>query len=328
MISFPRCGRTVSAQRAAAVLDWSRCVTDRAFSSCSATSATYRICADGASNRVFDHFKSSSAEQQASLQPHAIIGDLDSMRDEVKQHFETNEQVYMRRDVGQDNTDLEKSIDFVMENLLQAAAAASETEEKHAPVSAPSASVEAITAGAVTQWRSTLVTAQRAALQSKLSAVKGEVPLLVYPAFGGRFDQQMSHVHVALKHALKQQKHSSPLGLTHPLHLLSSGNFVRVLLPNLHHSISLHSSLEAPGHHCGLWPVGADAHDVTTSGLEWNLTHQGMSWGGGIISTSNLLPRKKGDAEGEEPRVVTVKSDVPLVWWTEVQYKGTWKAHH
>lgn len=293
------------------------------------------------------------------------------MRARVKEHFDRDPNVYLRRDSGQDNTDLEKCIDFVMDQLFlpqppqeaspPAAATATATD---VPASAtPTAAVleSASTdgdgdGGRITQWHASIIASQRAALQATLSAMAAaaagstganasasgqSIPLVVYPAFGGRFDQQMSHVHIALKHAIKeqeqhqqlqlqQQQRSSPLlRLSHPLHLLSAGNFARVLLAHHRHVVGLHPTLEAPGRHCGLWPVGADAREVTTRGLTWNLDRHPMAWGSGIISTSNLIPQPDATPPTSDSatattattkgQVVEVQSDVPLVWWTEVE---------
>jgi hypothetical protein len=52
--------------------------------------------------------------------PDAIIGDLDSLPPRVMAYYRSHPSVYMRRVSGQDNTDLEKCIDFISAKLRSA----------------------------------------------------------------------------------------------------------------------------------------------------------------------------------------------------------------
>eukprot|EP01105_Mastigella_eilhardi_P020662 TRINITY_DN4937_c0_g1_i3.p1 TRINITY_DN4937_c0_g1~~TRINITY_DN4937_c0_g1_i3.p1 ORF type:complete len:189 (-),score=31.73 TRINITY_DN4937_c0_g1_i3:10-576(-) len=51
--------------------------------------ATLRVCADGGSNRVYDHFMQSGCDEgsEPQLPPHFIVGDLDSARVATLSHF-------------------------------------------------------------------------------------------------------------------------------------------------------------------------------------------------------------------------------------------------
>jgi thiamine pyrophosphokinase len=157
------------------------------------------------------------------------------------------------------------------------------------------------------------------------------LPVLLYPSFGGRFDQQ-----TAILNALARHAHALPHAV-----MLSEGNLARVLMPTtpaaipaaadpaaaaataaaapavapvvpLHHRLLVHPCLEQ-GHHCGLFPLSSPASRVSTSGLQWNLSDQSLAWGpGGLLSTSNRILR------GEE--VVTVRTDAALVWTSEIKH--------
>lgn len=78
---------------------------------------TVRICADGGSNRWHDAFSGASAENEAerrAFKPDHIIGDLDSARKEVLDLYRSlgTQVTYV---ASQDNSDLEKSLDLIIE---------------------------------------------------------------------------------------------------------------------------------------------------------------------------------------------------------------------
>ncbi|GIZ36942.1 hypothetical protein CKM354_000040700 [Cercospora kikuchii] len=83
--------------------------------------ASYRLCADGGANRVHDllrkHYPSSDWTRalQHAL-PSAIHGDLDSIRDEVRQEYEKLN-VAITHDPDQYSTDFGKAINKVVANL-------------------------------------------------------------------------------------------------------------------------------------------------------------------------------------------------------------------
>ncbi|KCV68624.1 hypothetical protein H696_04915 [Fonticula alba] len=66
------------------------------------------VCADGAANRLFDHF-STSPEDQARFVPDIITGDLDSIRAEVRDYYATRGSHVVLMS-GQDDTDLDKAL--------------------------------------------------------------------------------------------------------------------------------------------------------------------------------------------------------------------------
>ncbi|GFZ44706.1 hypothetical protein JCM24511_02430, partial [Saitozyma sp. JCM 24511] len=76
----------------------------RAWRSC-----TFRICADGGANRLYDLL---DAEHRASFLPNAIKGDLDSLRPEVRTYY-ASKGVSVKEDSDQNSTDLMKCMDEV-----------------------------------------------------------------------------------------------------------------------------------------------------------------------------------------------------------------------
>ena len=90
--------------------------------------ATIFICADGGTNRLFDSFTESERylsiwkpylsitfHYRCKILPHIIIGDMDSIRPEVKEYYEEKGvKIFYNKD--QDTTDLEKCVYYVFEN--------------------------------------------------------------------------------------------------------------------------------------------------------------------------------------------------------------------
>ena len=69
------------------------------------------VCADGGSNQLFDKFIEYK-ERESTYVPSAIIGDLDSIRDDV-QAFYKSKGTLIKYVNNQDNTDFEKVLDFL-----------------------------------------------------------------------------------------------------------------------------------------------------------------------------------------------------------------------
>lgn len=66
-----------------------------------------RICADGGANRLFDALKTD--EERLKFLPDVIVGDFDSLRDNVRQWYEEHG-VMVKHDKSQDTTDFMKAV--------------------------------------------------------------------------------------------------------------------------------------------------------------------------------------------------------------------------
>jgi len=207
--------------------------------------------------------------------PSVILGDLDSVRPEVMSYYR-DQGVPVLKDLDQDCTDLDKCLNYVRQFQI---------ESKDPTLSSSSSNSSHI---------STSSSSAPSSPSSTLSAV------IIYSAFGGRFDQMIGAIQSLYLHT------GGDLGR---VVLLSEGNMAELLLPG-RHVIYCHPQLEGIGSHCGLLPVGGAARSVSTTGLKWNLDGQSMRFGG-LVSSSNII-----DAE-----VVTVETTEPLLWTTECSTK-------
>eukprot|EP01105_Mastigella_eilhardi_P020663 TRINITY_DN4937_c0_g1_i4.p1 TRINITY_DN4937_c0_g1~~TRINITY_DN4937_c0_g1_i4.p1 ORF type:complete len:294 (-),score=69.69 TRINITY_DN4937_c0_g1_i4:294-1175(-) len=83
--------------------------------------ATLRVCADGGSNRVYDHFMQSGCDEgsEPQLPPHFIVGDLDSARVATLSHFRGlgTEVIH---DPDQDSDDITKALRLTLDKFYAA----------------------------------------------------------------------------------------------------------------------------------------------------------------------------------------------------------------
>ncbi|KAG0589818.1 hypothetical protein M758_1G047000 [Ceratodon purpureus] len=126
---------------------------------------------------------------------------------------------------------------------------------------------------------------------------KTQIKVLVVGALGGRFDHEAANINVLWTFANSMR-----------IVLLSEESTLTLLPTGYVHEIQVDPSFEGP--HCGLVPIGAPSLSTTTTGLHWNLDQTPMSFGS-LISTCNIL----------DSDVVTVVSDVHLLWTTELRYE-------
>ncbi|XP_020811277.1 thiamin pyrophosphokinase 1 [Drosophila serrata] len=116
--------------------------------------------------------------------------------------------------------------------------------------------------------------------------------VVVFHDTSGRLD----HVMANLNTLYKSQKDNCNV-------FLLSGDSVTWLLRPGKHTIKIPVDLVTSQRWCSLMPVGASAHNVTTTGLKWNLYHTQMEFGG-MVSTSNTYSTE----------FVQVETDANLIW--------------
>ena len=216
--------------------------------------ASYIACADGGANRLHD-------ETQGQVVPNVIIGDLDSLRTDVKRYYETkSDKTKVIQVIDQDRHDLDKTLQHIHDNR---------------------------------EYIITATTSTKTATTTTSNVDNQKIYLLVLGALGGRFDHDMANINTLFKWT----KHFDSLIL------LSEENMVQLLEPGRHEIIP-DRNLEGPT--CGLIPIGFPVQNISTSGLKWNLTKQGLTFGG-LVSTSNRIVDEK---------IIVDTPDGHLLWTT------------
>jgi len=231
-------------------------------------SATLRVAADGAANRLYDAVVAgadgaAAAEAGAApspaaraalaaLLPDAVCGDWDSIAPAPEAFYRASGCAMLAAPDDQDSTDLVKCL--------------------------------------------------REVARRQAAAGGARFRVVVFGAFGGRFDHEAQNLNCLYTWA----------GAFASL-LLLSGDTVASLLPRGASAVRVAAPFEGPT--CGLVPLGG-ACELTTRGLRWDVAAWRSEFGG-AISTSNAAD---GCAEERAAGAVVVRVDAsaPVVWTLEV----------
>ena len=123
--------------------------------------------------------------------------------------------------------------------------------------------------------------------------------MVVFGAFGGRFDQEIANCNTLYTYKDKFES----------IVLLGGGNSATLLEGGKHleHRIRMVPGKEGPG--CALLPLGSPVDSADSTGLKWNLTNHALAIGG-LVSSSN---RAEVDQDGKMAEVV-VRASSHLLW--------------
>ncbi|KAF9951646.1 cAMP-dependent protein kinase subunit [Mortierella alpina] len=230
--------------------------------------ATYRFCADGGANRLYDLLETD--EERTKYLPDYIRGDLDSLRDNVKAY-------YMSQGVPVERVDNEYSTDF-----MKCIELVRERDPTFTETTVTFSSAAANAAPAVTD---PLHCSQEERRIRNLAVV-------AIGGMGGRFDQTMSSIHHL--YIMYRERHAT---------LVSDESIVVLLGPGTH---EITCNLEIEGPTCGIIPVGSPETVITTNGLKWDVENWKTAFGT-QLSTSNELASSKVTIHTNAPVVWTTE---------------------
>ena len=219
------------------------------------STSSLRICADGGANRLKDYLESTGVK---GMMPDRIVGDLDSLKDEVRQFF-ADQDVDIIQNPCQDTNDLDKAISSCQDqNVIDR--------------------------------------------------------ILIYGAFGGRFDQEMASFQALYKWGIKYN-YKLYLYCEDTFAFLVPGNnkacTIQLQQQSLEHSAKEKVIKICEGPTCGLIPLGGACDSVTTKGLKWDLTNQCTKFGE-LLSTSNRIV----DVDNAQ---IYITSSHPIVFTAEIR---------
>jgi len=269
------------------------------------------ICADGGANRLYDGLQALGPSMVSKCVPTFIKGDLDSLRPDVERFYRSSK-CRVVRDPDQDTNDLEKCLQLVQDLC-----------EGKQPTGDEDAAENADGVHCFPQ------------LQNK----QHSITVVVFGAFGGRFDQQIATLHAlylyadyfdrivllgdgncatllhpGARHDGTMRRQTEPKeSLNAALSVLPSSSPSPAAVisetveqsPNdmITHTLCLIPAVEGPS--CSLLPVGSRCDMVSTTGLKWNLASQPLALGE-LISTSNRVVGNEGKASGDDDATTSV----------------------
>ena len=140
--------------------------------------------------------------------------------------------------------------------------------------------------------------------------------VIVYGAFGGRFDQEMGCIQALYKWSARFQYRMvlfdditsaflMPAGVRNEIRIPHYGEKEQ---PSSSNNNAQQQQILGEGPTCGLIPVGSKCDTVVTTGFKWDLDGTIPLEFGGLVSTSNHVAEE----------VVTVEASHPLIFTAEV----------
>ncbi|PWN88547.1 thiamine pyrophosphokinase [Acaromyces ingoldii] len=267
--------------------------------------ATLRICADGGANRLYDSYFAPDSSSTSSVvsdvpEPHDIIGDLDSLRLDVRSYFEQKGKTTVRHVASQYSTDLQKCV-LRVEEL--------ETEGAQAE-----------------QMDLVLVGGLSGRLDQTMHTIHVLCQLSPLESSGERADTGPPRRHKKMPRAAdgevregeSEEDDFATLQKRKTTYVISE-NSVAWILSKGNHSIDVDDD-RLFGPTCGLLPfeLQLDSSNsaaptsgaiIKTQGLEWDLDGT-PSAVGGFLSTSNHL--RKGQQ-------IHVQTDRAIIWTVELR---------
>lgn len=231
--------------------------------------SSYRICADGGANRLFDATlvtsdAPSDKTTPSEYLPDKIKGDLDSIRSDVRAHYE-NLGVDVERDRCQDTNDLDKCLQTILAGFN---AGNDEAADKRTNVYIYGAfggrfDQEMASFQALYRWAD--------AFSYRLVLYTDETCAFLLPA-GEVNEVKLANIIEADANKSDENNRSMGEGVT-----------------------------------CGLIPIGCRCDSVTTTGLKWNLDGDVPLEFGGLVSTSNRIVQDTVTVQSSQPLVFTTE---------------------
>ena len=233
--------------------------------------SNYRICADGGANRLFDATTASSELKEKSAPgaylPDKIKGDLDSLRPNVRVHYEKLG-VDVERDTCQDTNDLDKCLQTILARRSATSSEAADDDDKKTNVYIYGAfggrfDQEMASIQALYRWAD--------AFSYRLTLYSDDTCAFLLPA--GVMNE------VTLANIIETDENESEVA----------------------------NQQLGEGVTCGLVPIGCRCDSVTTTGLKWNLDGDVPLEFGGLVSTSNRIVEDTVTVKSSQPLVFTTE---------------------
>eukprot|EP00571_Detonula_confervacea_P005630 CAMPEP_0172322624 /NCGR_PEP_ID=MMETSP1058-20130122/46431_1 /TAXON_ID=83371 /ORGANISM="Detonula confervacea, Strain CCMP 353" /LENGTH=315 /DNA_ID=CAMNT_0013038415 /DNA_START=146 /DNA_END=1093 /DNA_ORIENTATION=+ len=235
--------------------------------------SSYRICADGGANRLYDATVAIHEDESGYFLPDLITGDLDSLRSDVKKYYETKG-VSVVRVEDQNFHDLDKSL-MAVEKWIE-----EEHDRNH---------------------------------NKDITEITNKSRAFIYGGFGGRFDQEMGCINALCVWGKKETFQQTTLALydeetcAFALPELPMKSEIRIRFPGETAENADQNHQVGEGPTCGLIPIMGRCEKVITTGLEWNLEGDVPIEFGGLVSSSNRVIDEVVTVESSSPMLFTTE---------------------
>ncbi|CDO94242.1 unnamed protein product [Kluyveromyces dobzhanskii CBS 2104] len=230
---------------------------------------TIKVCADGGANRLYDYLSDYNGNK---YQPDLVVGDMDSIREDVLKYYKGSEITTVIKQQTQFSTDFSKSINAATLLMLGADLKTMEIDE-----------YDGI---------------------HKLYGIanKGplhDVPLLVLNGIDGRFDQT---IHSMVQFYVLQRE--DPY---YKVCFLTMSDFI-ILVPSSTKGYWLKlGNIKSMMGNCGLLPLAGPTNITKTKGLKWDVENLLSSIASGEVSSSNRFVGENCLIACDQPLVTNVE---------------------
>ncbi|SCU95257.1 LADA_0G14554g1_1 [Lachancea dasiensis] len=219
------------------------------------------VCADGGANRLYEYFEGKE-ESRLSFIPNYIIGDMDSIRDEVL-HFYLEHGAIVVSQSWQNSTDFMKSLQLIFLHFhypeLQRMLKTNDFAHNYGIDDCH---------GIETMYN-----------KERASCTMHDIDLLVLNAIDGRFDQTV--------HSISQLYSASKTDPYYRMYFLTATDLI-MLIPTGGALIRYSKEFKANCiKNCGLLPLGGPTTINRTKGLKWDVLNWKTSIFDGKVSSNN-----------------------------------------
>lgn len=232
---------------------------------------TLKICADGGANRLYSYFDVD--EEREKYLPHFIVGDLDSLKDDVATWYRERG-VKIIPQTTQWATDMKKCLDLV---------------EVYFHLADRGETLDVSTLDEYDGLVQLHKTIERQSL----------IDVLMIGAVDGRFDHTIQSISVLLQ--LSQLNQSLRLNYMTPTDIIA-------LIPKGLNYLDYSEASFYHGSNCGLLPLGGDIV-LTTKGFKWDVKAWPSSLKGDVSSSNRLVGISGAVVETDNDFVLSVEID-------------------
>ncbi|KAK6201320.1 uncharacterized protein RJT21DRAFT_34387 [Scheffersomyces amazonensis] len=241
------------------------------------------VCADGGANRLYEYFNNDTNDNRSKYIPDYIVGDLDSLKDEVKNYYETKGSKVIPQ-ITQYSTDFTKSM-----NIIQLYFFSSESRQSLD-------SVQDFNNGIAESLEKFNVPNNQAAIR-----------IYILSGIGGRFDQTI--------HSISQLYILNESVPYLQLFFITTSDVIFLLKKGKNYvsypsKSTFHDKSSVPT--CGLLPLGNNEVILSTYGLKYDVTNWPSEMLGNVSSSNGVSGVTGFIVDASDPIVMNIETSYAI----------------